>query len=159
MESRLLLMGDALEEALDEARDAARVLQGHAAEGPYDALDLARMLQVVSRLETVAGRAAEAAAALDEAVSVLAPVARRGPRFADSSSLPGARAFLRAARDLGDETGDTFPHDLAAAAAAAEPPGQHGPRRGLAMACTPGCWWPPAGRPRPATSALRRSGS
>jgi len=155
---RLLLVGDAVEEALGEARDATGVLRGHAAEGPYDVLDLARMLQVVSRLETVAGRVAEAAAALDEAVSVLAPVAGHGPRFAwflrgmrgerdglrghvpdtpavtgDSSSLPGVRAFLRAARDLGDETRDTFPRDLAAAAAA-ETPGQHRRRRGLAMA-------------------------
>jgi hypothetical protein len=159
MEPRVLLVPDAVGQALGEARDAVEVLRGHAAEGPYDALDLARMLQVVSRLETVAGRVAEAAAALDEAISVLAAVAERGPRFAwflrgmrgerdglrghvpdtaamtgDSSSLPGVRAFRRAAGDLGDGIEDAFPRDLTAAAAVIEVLDQHKPRRGLAMA-------------------------
>jgi hypothetical protein len=159
MEPRLLLVPAAVEKALGEARDAIGVLRGHAAEGPYDALDLARMLQMLSRLETVAGRVTEAAAALDEAISVLAPVAGRGPRFAwflrgmrgerdglrghvpdavpgtgGSSSLPGVRAFLRAAGDLGDGIEDAFPRDLTAAAAVIEALGQHTPRRGLAMA-------------------------
>ena len=159
MQPRLLLVPDAVEEALGEARDAARLLRGHAAEGPYEVLDLARMLQVLSRLETVAGRVTEAAAALDEAISVLAPVAGRGPRFAwflrgmrgerdglrahvpdtaamtgDSSSLPGVRAFQRAASDFGDGIEDAFPRDLTAAAAVIDALGQHGPRRGLAMA-------------------------
>jgi hypothetical protein len=149
----------AVEQALGKGRNAVEVLRGHAAEGPYDALDLARMLQVVSRLETVAGRLAEAAAALDEAISVLTPIAERGPRFAwflrgmrgerdglrghvprtpagtqDSSSLPADRAFRRAARDLGDGIEDAFPRDLAAAAAAVQAVSQHKARRGLAMA-------------------------
>lgn len=100
------------------------------------------MLQMLSRLETVAGRVTEAAAALDEAISVLSPIAGRGPRFAwflrgmrgerdglrghvpdaapgtrGSSSLPGVRAFLRAAGDIGNGIEDAFPRDLTAAAA------------------------------------------
>ena len=177
LELGLFLAPDAVATALSEARDAVEVLRGHAAEGPYDALDLARMLQVVSRLETVAGRVTQAAAALDEAISVLAPIAERGPRFAwflrgmrgerdgfrghvpdtmpvteDSSSLPGVRAFLRAAGDLGDGIEDAFPRDLTAAAAVIEALDQHRPRRGLAMA-----WYArlltAAGRPAEASDA------
>jgi hypothetical protein len=52
----------------------------------------------------------------------------------DPSSLPGVRAFQRAARDFGDGIEDAFPRDLTAAAAVVEAFSQHGPRRGLAMA-------------------------
>src|SRR5439155_24318620 len=79
-----------VQRALSVGRDSVEVLRVHAAEGPYETTDLARMLQVVSCLETVAGRLAEAAATLDEAIAVMTPIADRGPTFA--SLLHGMRS-------------------------------------------------------------------
>jgi tetratricopeptide (TPR) repeat protein len=137
-------IADDVQEAVALARDGAEVLRDHAAEGPYDAADLARMLQVLSRLYVVAGQINDAVATLDEAISVAETVASQGPNFAQllrqlrterdggPTAAVGERAFQRAARDLGENDAGLFPGDVAEAAAVIDR--LSGPLRGLAMA-------------------------
>jgi hypothetical protein len=93
IERRGNIPSGALDHAIGQARDAVAVLRVHAAEGPFETTDLARMLQVLSRLETVAGRLATAADTLDEAIAVMTPIAGRGP------TLAWVLRTLRAERD------------------------------------------------------------
>jgi hypothetical protein len=123
------------------------------------------MLQVLSRLSVVAGRHEAADAALDEAISLAATIAEAGPTFAGflrellferdgrpgtapgpearadrPYGAPGERAFLRAARDLGEDGTGLFPGEVAGTAAVIErlrlleahDPVRYGPVRGLA---------------------------
>ncbi|MFF0729020.1 hypothetical protein [Streptomyces sp. NPDC004134] len=133
-------------EAIGEGLEVAAVLRRHADEGVSETAELARILQVVSRLQTVAGQVADAAATLDEAATLVSGVADRGPALrallqglrAERDGLRGylpasstqalplpPQAFTRAARDLGgppgnDRTPAALPDTVAGAAAAAD---------------------------------------
>ncbi|MCP9944211.1 hypothetical protein LUX12_04465 [Streptomyces somaliensis] len=133
-------------EAIGEGLEVAAVLRRHADEGVTETTELARTLQVVSRLQTVAGQLADAAATLDEAAALMSGVADRGPALraflqglraerdglrgyvpaptTQASPLP-PQAFARAARDLGDRSSDDhasapLPDTVAGAAAVAD---------------------------------------
>jgi hypothetical protein len=133
-----------LHEAVAQARHGVDVLRGHTAEGPSETIDLARMLQVLSRLYVVDGSLTAAEAALDEAISIAESVADTGPTFAEllrqirverhgrpgttpvvrsqagPHMAPSMQAFLRAARDLNEDGSGRFPGNLAGAAAVIE---------------------------------------
>jgi len=143
--------GAAAEQALADAVTACHgvlsVLRGHLRDGAFEVTEVARTLQVLSRLQTVGGRLREAAAALEEAITLLAPVAGEGPRIAEmmhglqaerdglrgqvppavpaSPPAPAAeppavvprQAFLRAARDVGIGADDLPPNDVRAVVA------------------------------------------
>jgi hypothetical protein len=104
---------DDVREAVALARHSAEVLRDHVAEGPYDAADLARMLQVLSRLYSAAGQGGDAVATLDEAISVAEMVAGSGPNFSGllqelhierdgwPGTVPGAEEPARASSRAG----------------------------------------------------------
>jgi hypothetical protein len=132
----------ALADAVTACHGVLSVLRGHLREGAFEVTEVARTLQVLSRLQTVGGRLREAAAALDEAITLLGPVAGEGPRYAEMmhglqaerdgfrghvppaapapppSAEPPAvvprQAFLRAARDVGMGADDLPPTDARA---------------------------------------------
>lgn len=139
----------ALDDAITSCHGVIAVLRGHLHDGSFEVTELARTLQVLSRLQTVAGRLRDAATSLDEALALLEPVAAEGPRYAAMlhglqaernglrghvpDTTPAARptppaeppaavprqAFLRAARDCGLD-GDELPSTDALALAAVE---------------------------------------
>src|SRR5262249_36229013 len=109
----------------------------------------------LSRLHTVGGQLPEAEACLDEAITVVAPVADQGPRVAallaglraERDGLRGnavgdmTRAFLRAARDVGYDAGELPPTEAGGVEeiarlrlAEASDPTRYGPAYGLLMA-------------------------
>jgi hypothetical protein len=140
---------EALADAITSCHEVLNVLRGHLRDGSFEVTEVARALQVLSRLQTVGGRLREAAAALDEALTLLATVADDGPRYAamldglqaERDGLPGRasdtgpaprsappaepptnvprRAFLRAAQDAGIDA-DELPSTDASAALAVE---------------------------------------
>ena len=137
----------ALADTVTECLGVLNVLRGHLRDGAFEVTEVARTLQVLSRLQTVGGRLQEAAAALDEAITLLGPAAGEGPRYAEMmrglqaerdglrgpvppaapapGSTPAAQppavvpreAFLRAARDVGISADDLPPTDAHAVVA------------------------------------------
>lgn len=125
--------------AITSTHEVLHVLRGYQGEGPFEVSEVARVLQVLSRLQTIAGRPQEAAAGLDEAIALLAAVAARRPRYtafrqrleAERDGLRGLvpddvpvprpppsperldtvphLAFLRAARDAGIDPDELGP--------------------------------------------------
>jgi hypothetical protein len=146
----------ALAEAITSGREVLAVLRAHQGDGVFEVTEVARTLQVLSRLHTVSDQRQEAAASLDDAISVLAPVADQGPRVA--ALLRGLRAeryglrnpaptddhraaFLRAARDVEYDAGDLPSTEVGAVdeiarlrLAEASDPARYGPAYGLLMA-------------------------
>jgi len=121
------------------------VLRLHLGEAPFVVTEVARTLQVVGRLYMVAGDLASAAAALDDALRLMATVENRGPvyraisqglrleREGLSGHLPAPatqpdpiragrqeRAFARAASDMGADVTAPWPVSLAEAVAAVD---------------------------------------
>jgi hypothetical protein len=140
----------AVADAIESCRDVVGVLRGYQGDGPFEVSEVARVLQVLSRLQTVGARLSEAATSLDEAIAVLTPVAAQGPRYqamlrglrAERDGLRGhvpdlpptpatprhgvpRKAFVRAARDAGLD-----PDHLTDAA----PDRDDGPPRGVLLA-------------------------
>lgn len=137
----------ALADAVTACHGVLSVLRGHLRDGAFEVTEVARTLQVLSRLQTVGGQLREAAAALDEAITLLGPVAGEGPRYAQlihalqaerdgirghvPPAAPAPRsapaveppavvprqAFLRAARDVGIGADDLPPTDARAVVA------------------------------------------
>lgn len=140
---------EALADAIASCHDVLRVLHEYLDDGPFEVSEAARALQVLSRLQTLGGRLREAAAALDEALTLLAVVADQGPRYAAMwaglraerdglrghvpDAMPAPRpaqpdkptanvprqAFLRAARDAGIDA-DELPSTEASAVLAVD---------------------------------------
>jgi hypothetical protein len=71
----------AVVDTIRSGRDTAETLRGHVGEGPVEAGEAARALQMVSRLLTVANRLPEALSALDDALGLAASVEESGPWF------------------------------------------------------------------------------
>ena len=80
----------ALAETITACLGVISVLRGHLRDGAFEVTEVARTLQVLSRLQTVGGQVREAAATLDEAIALLGPVAGEGPRYAEM--MHGLRA-------------------------------------------------------------------
>jgi hypothetical protein len=81
-------------------RDTAATLREFAGDGPVEAIEVATTLRMVSRIETVAGELAQAAADLDEAIGLAATVAGRGPAY--QALLQGLRAEREGLGPAGD---------------------------------------------------------
>jgi hypothetical protein len=95
---------EGLADAITSCREVLHVLRGHQRDGSFEVSEVARALQVLSRLLLIGGRLRESAAALDEALALLGPVADTGPRY--TAMLQG----LRAERDgLRGHVPDTVP--------------------------------------------------
>ncbi|MFJ6831441.1 hypothetical protein [Streptomyces sp. NPDC091209] len=133
----------ALADTVTACHGVLDVLRGHLRDGVFEVAEVARTLQVLSRLQTVGGQLREAVAALDEAIALLGPVAGEGPRYAeliralqaerdgfrrpppaapasraaDAPTVVPRRAFLRAARDVGMGADDLPPTDARAVVA------------------------------------------
>jgi hypothetical protein len=126
-------------------RETISILNGHLQDGVFEVSEVARTLQVLSRLPTVGGWLQEAATSLDQAISLLSLVADEGPRYAEMlrglqaereglrgdgrpaagrapapQSAPSAvvprAAFLCAASDMGIGPNDLAPTEAEAAA-------------------------------------------
>ena len=134
---------EALADAITSCHEVLGVLRGYVRDGPFEVSEVARTLQVLSRLQLVGGWLREAAASLDEALALLTTVVSEGPRYAvvlhglqaerDSlrghvpGTVPASRpppaeppasvprqAFLRAARDAGIDAGELPSSDTSA---------------------------------------------
>jgi hypothetical protein len=105
-----------VQEDITLGRDALEVLREHATEGPYEMSEVARMLQVLSRLYLAAGLVDDIAPTLYEAVAVAATVANQGPVFSGllhelqaertalNSAAPNSTVLNSAALDsIGDQ--------------------------------------------------------
>ncbi len=71
-----------LEETIDDCLEVVAVSREYRAEGAFEVSELARALQVLGRLQLVAGRPLDAAASLDESIALMTSVADEGPRYA-----------------------------------------------------------------------------
>ncbi len=71
----------AVVDTIRSGRETAQTLRSHVGEGPVEAGEAARALQMVSRLLTVANRLPEALSALDDALGLAASVEDSGPWF------------------------------------------------------------------------------
>lgn len=103
----------ALADAITSGHGVLGVLRSHLRDGSFEVTEVARTLQVLSRLQTVAGRLREAADSLDEALTLLDAVAGEGPRYA--MALRGLQAERDGLRSH-------VPHTAPAPRPAVEPP-------------------------------------
>jgi hypothetical protein len=89
--------------AITTCREVISVLNEHLQDGAFEVGEVARTLQVLSRLQTVGGELQEAAMSLDEAISLLSVVADEGPRYAEMlRGLQAERDGLRGERPRSD---------------------------------------------------------